>query len=246
MTMTSLGGLDDTLRVEGHRVRVRVRGSGRPLLLLNGIGAPLELWRPLTDRLDGVCSIAFDAPGSGRSRTPDVPLSIGGHAVLALGVLEELGCQRASVLGFSFGGLVAQEVARRAGPRLDRLVLAATSCGWGGLPGNLAALLQVVLPEVMADEQLPPGAGRPPDRLGSLYQVWAAASWSSVPWLGGVRRPTLVLTGDQDRVVPPGNARILSALLPDARVHTVPGGDHLCLVDRAADVAPVLRDFLGA
>ena len=244
---------DDMIDLDGRRVRVRVRGDGRPVLLLNGIGAPLETWLPLHRHLTGLRTIAYDTLGSGRSQSPRGPLPIAGHARLALRLLDELGYGSVAALGFSFGGLVAQELARLGADRVDRLVLVSTSCGWGGVPGP-ASLVALAAPEayfsasvsaLTADrdrDRLPP---RPrPRRLGHLNQFWAAATWSSAPWLHRVRQPTLLIAGAADPIVPAGNATILAALLPYAELHVVPGGGHLCLLERAAELAPLLHGFL--
>jgi len=260
---------EDSVLLGKQRVRVSVRGDGPPLLLLNGLGAPLELWEPLLTHLTGVRTIAFDTPGSGKSQTPRLPLSIRGHANLALSLLSALDCPRADVLGMSFGGMVAQEVAHIAPERVDRLVLASTSCGWGGVPGTPAALLSITTPDRYYSrtvfEQVSPTyiGGRegsdprfvrsqararlkaPPDPRGYMYQLWAAAAWSSLYWLPGISTPTLVVAGDSDPLVPPGNAQILSRLLPNARRHIVPGGGHLCLLERASELVPVMNQFFA-
>lgn len=267
MTMTATGRDERALRLGSQRVRVKISGEGRPVLLLNGVGAPLEIWQPLLRRLTGVRAISYDMPGSGGSAPPDLPLSVTGHARLALRLLDELGCGRASVLGFSFGGMVAQELARIAGHRLERLVLASTACGWGGVPGDPAALLSLTTPDRYYTRILQSaaadglssrrGSGSPPtwdlpptseaaSSRGRVYQFWAAATWSSLWWLHQVRQPTLVLTGDRDRVVPPVNARLLARLLPNARLHVVRDAGHLCLIERAASVGPLLDEFLTA
>lgn len=262
------------VRVGGQSVRVQVRGDGPPVLLLNGLGAPLELWQPLVDELGGHTTVALDAPGSGDSPAPAVPLTVAGHARLALRVLERLRRDGAlggpaSVLGFSFGGLVAQEVARQAGPAVRRLVLASTSCGVGSVPGAPSALLAVSTPdryysrslfqavapayvggresadERFLQEQAAVRAAHPPDPRGYLGQLWAAATWSSLPWLCTLRTRTLVLSGDRDPLVPYVNSQVLAAVLPDARLHVVAGGGHLSLLERAAELGPVLRDFLA-
>lgn len=259
----------ETIRLGSHQVRVRIHGEGPPLLLLNGLGAPLELWEPLTRRLEGFRTIALDAPGSGGSKPPALPLSIRGHARLALQLLDELTEPRVHVLGFSMGGMVAQELTHLDEARVDRLVLASTSCGWASVPGNPAALLAVSTParyysrrlfESVAPsyaggrESVDPGFLRrqgedrqqhPPSLSGYAYQLWAAATWSSAPWLGGIRRPTLVVSGDADPLVPPGNAQILAGLIAGAQTHLVRGGGHLCVLERAEEVAPVVAGFLG-
>lgn len=259
---------DEVVTVERLRIRVRVHGEGRPLLLLNGLGAPLELWDPLVGRLAGVRAIAFDAPGSGRSEPPCLPLSIRGHARLAVGVLDALGHRRVDVLGLSFGGMVAQELARVATGCVDRLVLASTSCGWGGVPSTAAALSAVQTPsryysrllfETVApyylggrestDRTFLGRQGRrrvesPPSTRGYLYQLIAAATWSSLHYLPRVAQPTLVLAGADDPLVPALNARILAGLLPRGRAVIVSRGGHLCLLDEAGRLAPLIDDFL--
>ncbi len=232
------------LRLGNRRVRVATSGDGPALLLLNGIGAPVEMWQPLLPQLGHVRAIAFDAPGSGRTASGSWPLTMRGHAQLALDVLDALDCPRAAVLGFSFGGLVAQELAFSARARVERLVLASTSYGWGSLPGSLPALLGLGSPDRFPST--PYMAHRDPiaDRRGRFFQAATAVSWSSAWWLWQVRQPALVVTGDLDTVVPAVNSFLLAALLPAARLHVVRGGGHLCILEQASELGAMLRDFL--
>jgi pimeloyl-ACP methyl ester carboxylesterase len=84
----------------------------------------------------------------------------------------------------------------------------------------------------------------PPTRRGYWLQALSISTWSSLPLLPLLRRPTLLSAGEDDPAVPPINARIMARLLPDAELHVVPGGGHLMLFDRAADIAPVIDRFL--
>ena len=86
----------------------------------------------------------------------------------------------------------------------------------------------------------------PPTPLGYAYQLYAVAGWSSLPWLHRISQPTLVVTGEDDPCVPPRNGRILAERLPDARLHVVPGGGHLFLLDEPENVAGTIRAFLDA
>jgi poly(3-hydroxyoctanoate) depolymerase len=258
------------LRVGGVAVRARVYGdgAGRPLLLLNGLGAPIELWQPLLNQLADVPVIAFDAPGSGDSQTPFLPLSIRGHARLALQVADRLGAGTVDVLGLSLGGMVAQQMAHIAPSRVHHLVLASTSCGWGSIPGSPAALLAVATPdryysraifEAVAPiyiggresqdrgfvhRQAATRMAHPPSVRGYLYQAWAAAFWSSLLWLAELAQPTLVIAGLADPLVPVVNAKLLAARLRHVQTCLVPGGGHLCLLERAPLLAPVITRFL--
>ena len=264
--------LSEMLTVCGHRVRVDVEGApaagGVPLLLVNGIGAPIELWRPLRRSLGGQ-TIAFDAPGTGESPPSAWPLRMREQAAIAAGVLDALGVDIADVLGFSYGGMVAQEFAVAYRDRLRRLVLASTACGWGGIPGSPVAVSILGLPHRNYSAQLfgalaPYYVGgaesrdrrflaeqgrlrarHPPSSRGYLYQWTAAASWSSLPWLRRLTAPTLVLTGSADPLVPAGNARILAQKIRGSTVHVMPDGGHLCLLQRAPEAAVVVNRFLS-
>src|SRR4051794_16200921 len=84
--------VERVVRLGGVRLQLREAGpaDGPPLLLLNGIGAHVGMWRPLEDALRGTRLIAFDAPGAGRSQTPPTPLTFAGHARVAERLLDAL------------------------------------------------------------------------------------------------------------------------------------------------------------
>ena len=85
---------------------------------------------------------------------------------------------------------------------------------------------------------------RPPTPWGYISQLYAVAGWSSLPWLHRIAAPTLVVTGAKDPIVPPINARLLGARIPNSTVHVVPDSGHLLLMDRAALTAQIISDFL--
>ena len=137
--------------VDGVRLRTSVRGTGSPLLLLTGIGAPLELSRPLEGGLNrhGVQTVALDAPGTGESSAYRLPRRMPGLARTVEQLLDALGYDRVDVLGVSFGGVLAQQLAHQAPDRVRRLVLAATAAGapfLGGVPGSPRALFELATP----------------------------------------------------------------------------------------------------
>ena len=258
------------VRAGGLRLRVARHGAGRPLLLINGIGANLDMWAPFARRVSDRELIAFDAPGTGLSQRPRGPLRMSGLARIVRALLDEFELERADVLGYSFGGGLAQELARREPDRVRRLVLCATGPGIGGVPPRPLAALMLATParyyhRRLLELSLPHIAGgntardpaalaehagerlaRPPDVIGYAYQLYAAAGWTSLPWLHRISAPTLVVAGDDDPSVPVGNARILAARLPNARVHVLTGGGHLFLLDEPENaIAPILS-FLDA
>ncbi|HEX2412659.1 MAG TPA: alpha/beta fold hydrolase, partial [Solirubrobacteraceae bacterium] len=134
------------VRAAGLRLRVARQGAGRPLLLITGIGANLDMWGPFARRVSDRELIAFDPPGAGLSQRPRRPLRMSALAEIVRALMDELALERADVLGYSFGGGLVQELARRAPDRVRRLVLCATGPGLGGIPPRPVAALMLATP----------------------------------------------------------------------------------------------------
>lgn len=253
------------------RLRTSVRGEGRPLLLITGLGASLDLATPFEEQLAarGRQVISFDAPGVGGSTPYRRPRRLPGLVRTIVRMLDQLGQDQVDVLGVSLGGAVAQQLARSAPDRVRGLVLAATAPGVGGLPGSPQVLVHLTTPrryrdpayyaqiagKIYGGEARRDPAGtvravlgpvRPPSTVGYLGQLFAISGWSSLPWLHTVRHPTLVLAGDDDPIVPLLNAHLMAWRLPDARLHVVRGGGHLFIIERPAEIAEVVTTFLDA
>ena len=122
-----------TVTAGGRRLRVAVRpgaGDGPPLLVCNGIGTPLEALEPFTAALDpAITVVRFDVPGAGGSAPTRLPYSVPWLAWLTGRMMTALGYRRFDVLGISWGGGLAQQLAVQYPRRCRRLVLVATSTG---------------------------------------------------------------------------------------------------------------------
>jgi poly(3-hydroxyalkanoate) depolymerase len=239
-----------------------------PLLLINGIGASLELLQPFVDALPSTKDvIRFDPPGVGGSPAPALPYRMGGLCRLIARMLSTLGYDRVDVLGISWGGGVAQHFAAFQPGRCRRLVLVSTATGALMVPARPGVLARMLTPRRYLDPGyllsvapvLYGGSARDdPARIGEfmhaenrvgaskgyLYQLAAAAGWTSLPFLPLIRQPTLIMAGDDDPLIPLPNARVLHALIRRSRLHVYHGG-HLGLVTEAAEHAPVVSRFLG-
>jgi poly(3-hydroxyalkanoate) depolymerase len=256
------------LEVSGIRIRVRLAGTGPPLLLVMGIGGNLDMWDPLISQLGARQLIAFDAPGTGGSGNARLPMTMRQHANVAVKVLDRLGFPTTDVLGVSWGGLLAQKLAITQPRRVRRLVLAATMPGMGSIPGGPAALSTLLTPrryysrahfEKVAPrlyggrarthpesvrDHLQYRLARPPSPMGYLAQMAATWTYSGLVSLHRVEAPTLVLAGDDDPIVPVVNARMLAQLIPDAELRIVSGGGHLFLLDGTEGIGAIIGRFL--
>jgi poly(3-hydroxyalkanoate) depolymerase len=256
--------------VGAQRLRVAVWAGGRgrvPLLLFNGIGASLEMLMPLADMLGDIPTIAFDVPGVGESPPPRLPYRLWMLARLASHLLDQLGVQRVDVLGVSWGGTLAQQFALQNPRRCRRLVLAATAQGALMVPGHPRVLRHFFTPrrhndpalrhriggliyggQARRDPQLMQSLDRcvkPASRYAYLLQQLAVVGWTSVFWLPLLRQPVLILAGQDDPVIPVVNARLMAALIRNARLHVFDDG-HLFVLSQPAQTARVLHDFLCA
>jgi poly(3-hydroxyalkanoate) depolymerase len=258
-----------TIDLDGQAVRVGIRHGNDnfpPLLIFNGVGANLELVEPFVAALKDLNVIVFDIPGVGGSPAPILPYRFSTLSVLTDRLLSRLGFDGpVDVLGVSWGGALAQQFAGLYPVRCRKLILAATSPGVIMVPAKLNVLSKMIMPRRYTDPaylekvgvELYGGAYRrdpallkehsrhiqAPAGRGYLYQLLAAWGWTSLPWLGTLRQPTLVIHGSDDPIVPLANAKILAARIRHASLYVVDDG-HLFIVSSAKEVAAVVRRFL--
>ncbi len=272
MSSTSSGERVRSISALGRTLRTSVRpGTDEerpPLLLMNGIGASLEVLQPFVDALDRRRTVVrFDVPGVGGSPPPVVPYNLATFTPVVAGMLDRLGFGGpVDVLGLSWGGGLAQHFAVQHRRRCRRLVLAATATGTLMVPAHPRVLSRMLTPRRHRDPEYARriageiyggtvrgeperaakalhAATRLGPRRGYYFQLAASTGWSSLPFLQLIRQPTLVLAGDDDPIVPVVNARIMAHLLPRARLHVYRGG-HIALVTEARELAPVVEGFL--
>ena len=235
------------------RVSVRPAAGGYadepPLLLCNGIGASLEALQPFVDALDpdrGV--VRFDVPGIGGSGLPPFPYPIAGLSSWVAALMTKLGHREFDVLGLSWGGGLAQQLAVQSRRRVRRLVLVATGTGALMVPAHPRVLARMLTPRRHRDPAYAAAhrrrdlrrhhAHRPAraarrccttltragPKRGYYYQLAAMTGWSSLPFLGLIRQPTLVMGGDDDPIIPVANPRMQARLIPARGCTSTPAG----------------------
>jgi pimeloyl-ACP methyl ester carboxylesterase len=256
--------------VAGLRLNVRQTGDGPPVLLINGLGAHTSMWGALERNLTGMRLISYDSPGVGGSPSKYPPPSIKKLADVLVKLLDQLALPQVDVLGYSFGGAVAQQLAYRYPDRVRRLVLTATLPGWGsvlGEPKSVAlaynplrylsrSLYESTIGDLAGGQARTSAAFRAqqsshrltqrPKLLAYYCQIATLTTWSSLPWLGEIAVPTLVVTGDDDPLVPPANSYLLAQRIEGARLLVVPDEGHLLLLDEHGQAHEPLREFFSS
>lgn len=255
-----------TARLAELDVCYEVRGEGHRLLFAGGTGGDLRQTPTVFDSALGrhFEVLAYDQRGMGRTSKPEGPYTMAGYADDAAALLDHVGWPDASVMGVSFGGMVAQELALRHQGRVRRLVLACTSSGGGGgasfplhqlegLDADARARRSLALADTRCDagwqaahpeeaaavlamvaERAAVGAGEPGGEQGARRQLDARRDHDTWDRLGGLDLPVLVCGGRHDGIAPPANQEALAARIPDARLELFDGGHYFLLQDRAA------------
>ena len=231
---------------------------GAPVLLVMGLGMTATGWWRTTPVLaEALTVIAFDNRGVGRSDRPPGPYSVAQMADDAIAVLDAAGHDAAHVYGISLGGMIAQEIALRHPRRVRALVLGATTPGgprampadeatlaffhrrtempalesvWASVPYNYAARTRESRGDAIAQD-IAQRLRFPIEPEPYAAQLQAALGHDTHERLAGIAVPTLVVHGDEDRMVHPDNAHLLAEAIPDAELRRYPQAAHLYPTD---------------
>jgi len=257
--------------VAGCELHVERRGDGEPLLLIQGLGANGMHWgEPFLAALEADFElILYDHRGTGQSGPLTGEVTTSSLAGDALALLDALELRRAHVLGFSMGGMVAQELALSAPERVLTLMLAGTSCGGTQSKPTEAAVVQALTAAVFTGDRervlrigfgfvvssefaAGPGrfaqfaevAKRHPASIPVLMSQQAAlVAHDTYARLRGIELPALVIHGREDRLMPPINGDLLAALIPGARLEPLEGVGHLMYWEQPERTAQIVREF---
>lgn len=257
-----------TTRPDGAEIAWYVEGSGSPVLLIMGLAYPAASWfRQVPALAKEHQVITLDNRGAGS--TGDVvgaPYTVEMMTEDCLAVLDAAGVDKAHVVGISMGGLMAQELAISHPQRVRSLVLMATHPGVadGVWPEEVHAFLAARLgmnPEESRESSIPFNYAEATSRE-LIEQDWAmraegtakpigyaaqggTALWSGLARIPQITAPTLVMYGEQDRLVDPGNGQKLLDAIPGARSAVVPGANHVLTTDQPDVVNGMLLDWFA-
>jgi len=249
-----------------------IHGQGEPLVMIMGLSANVDWWDPvIVERLSKRYQLLlFDNRGAGRTEKPQMTYTIALMAQDTVELMTQVGIEKAHILGVSMGGMIAQELALHYPERVNKLILACTNCGGTqsivappdviglftnrtGTPDEIKQrMFKVLFPdEYIANhadqlEQLWLRAIRAPIPTDALLrQLEAIQTFSTYDRLDQIQAPTLVMTGDQDILVPPKNAEIIAGRIPGARLEIFEGGGHGFTGQFPDKFCQVVEEFLG-
>ena len=256
--------------VENHGARIYwdEQGQGAPVVLIMGLGYTSHMWHRTRPVLSAhYKTIALDNRGVGRSDVPPGPYSIALMASDAAAVLDAAGAESAHIFGVSMGGMIAQEFALQYPKRVRSLVLGCTAAGGPTAVRADAEATQMLMtrnkmtpeqalvapvpfiydsttPRERIDEDLAirkPWLPRPEAYTAQLQGIIA---WETYSRLSGITAPTLVMHGEHDRLVPPGNGKLIAERIPGAKLVMIPHASHLFTTDQPETAHRAILEFL--
>lgn len=258
------------LTVGDIQIAYEIHGEGHPLVLISGVGYGGWFWHQVVPALaEHFQVVTFDNRGAGGTDKPDGPYTTAMMAADTAGLLDALGVQKAFVLGHSLGGFIAQELALARPELVEKLILASTTYGGPNVipitPEALEVLTKrdgdpVELVRQGIQVACAPGfADRHPEVVQELLehrltnpvppaqyqaQVMAGATHNAEDRIGLITCPVLVLFGEHDKVVPPGNAELLARKLPNAQVKILPNVGHVFPIEDPEATVQSILEFL--
>ncbi len=251
----------------GARIHWDEQGSGAPLLLIMGLGWPYQGWWRLRPVLsEKYRTIALDNRGVGRSEAPAGPYSIAQMAADAAGVLNAARVNTAHIFGVSMGGMIAQEFALQYPKKVRSLILGCTAAGGpeavraeeeavlrtrGQDPDQFARAINPFIYDAGTSPQLveeDTAVRRKWYASADVYfaQLQAVTAWEAYSRLAQISAPTLVIHGENDRLVPAENGKRIAGRIPGAKLVTIPGASHVFTTDQPAVAQAAILDFLDA
>ena len=263
MTDTELG----TAQVSGYSIAYRQAGQGPALVLLHGFLCDSRCWRRQLGGLsDQFRVVAWDAPGAGLSPDPPESFTTTDYARCLAGFLDQLGIDRAHLVGLSWGGILAQEFYRHYPKRLRSLILADTYAGWrGSLPesvwrerletclrdstGPAEAVVAKFLPGLFTQRVSEDVRDELSAILSEFHPVGfrvmsrSSAETDTTDLLPRIDVPTLVLWGDDDRRSPIHVAHKLHGAIPSAQLAIIPNAGHVSNMEQPEAFNARVRRF---
>jgi 3-oxoadipate enol-lactonase len=231
------------------------------LVFANSLGTDLRMWLEVTDRLPAFRCISYDKRGHGLSAKPEGHWTIGDLADDLAALLDELQIARATVIGCSVGGMIAQSFALRHPGRARGLVLSNTAAqigtadGWQAridavANGGLAAIADAILdrwfaPAFRASAQALPWRSLLclSDAAGYIGICRVLAATDLRAQVTGLQLPVLMLAGSEDQATPAELVQQTAALIPGAKLVTLQGSGHIPAIDAPAATAHLIEDF---
>ncbi len=249
--------MKELVRAGEVELSVEQRGDGEAVVLVAGGFMDMDQWEAQMEALGGPYRvIRFDHRGVGESEKPTEGYSIEQLAADTAALIGALDAGPCVLWGNSLGGLVALEVALRFPEAVRALVLSASSAGAKGAPTPQATQNAMFAGAALPVEQVAEAlmhvlfatsypSEHPGPMIASMGPLQSAMKYEPLGRLGDLAAPALILHGEEDRLIPVENARMLGEAITNAEVVIVERAGHAVVVEAADAVNAAVEGFIS-
>ncbi|MCP3742087.1 alpha/beta fold hydrolase [Rossellomorea sp. BNER] len=258
------------IQVNGLMIHYEIKGKGKPLVILHGMGNNSQSWK---NQLDGLSEhftiIAWDAPGYGKSSDPDEELrNFSQFADVLKGFIENLNYESVTILGHSMGSAIALDFCHRNPQMVDALIISDATRGSAGLSKeenekkleirlkNIDTLKPTEIAKKRVKELLAPEPKKEVEKeaerimsqvrpMGYRSVAYSLFHLNQMDTLSSISVPTLIICGELDKVTPVSESQIFHELIPNSTFVIIPRSGHLCYQEDPASFNSVVYNFIS-
>jgi len=259
-------------RIEKLNIYYEIIGRGAPLVMIRGVSSNSDHWYEQVPVLSKKFQLlVFDNRGIARSSDPGGSFSTKDMAADTIALMNAVGIKKAHVLGYSMGGMIAQEIALANPEKINGLILVATDCGislrikarpecsrlfsemirLGTSEAKTAAAACLFAkrtfesrPDII--QRYTEVSLRFPASQKILERQWEAITrHDACSRLQNIAAPTLAITASEDVLIPPENSRVLAERIPDAQMRSIDGGGHMFVIEQPVQFNEAVIGFLN-
>jgi pimeloyl-ACP methyl ester carboxylesterase len=239
----TINGIDIYYEVYGE-------GNGDPVILLHGgLSNGDHFVNQIPALADDHEVIVMDSRGHGRSSFDETPISYEVMASDVLGLMDHLGIDKASIVGWSDGGIIGLEIAINDPERLDKVVAYGANFDPTGVRLDVGqnAYFNAYIEAAAAEyQENSPAPERWDEFLGNISNMWATQPNYTEEQLQSITTPFLILDGEEEEAIDLNQTKLMALLIPEAELVLMPGTGHFAMFEQPEEFNRIVEEFLDA
>ncbi len=238
-----------TAKINGIDLYYEVHGDGPPLVLLHGgLGSAAYFQNQIPVLAEKYKVIAVDSRGHGRSSFDEQPISYDLMTSDVLALMDQLGIDKADLVGWSDGGIIGLDMAINHPERLNKVVAYGANYDPSGVRADIgeSEKFNAYIEKASEDYQkLSPAPERWDEFLANIGNMWATEPNYTDEQLAAITTPMLILDGEEEEAIDTNHTRKMASLIPGAELVLIPGTGHFAFWEKPDEFNKIILDYLA-
>jgi pimeloyl-ACP methyl ester carboxylesterase len=239
----------ETVEINGANIYYEVYGAGEPLILIHGgLGNGMYWVNQIPVFAAKYQVIVMDSRGHGRSSFDEQPITYALMASDVLGLMDHLKIAKASIVGWSDGGIIGLEIAIHNPERLNKVVAYGANFDPTGVRLDVGdnAYFNAYIERASEDYQvLSPAPERWDEFLNNIGTMWATLPNYTEDELMAITTPFLILDGEKEEAIDLNQTKLMALLMPNAELKLMPGTGHFAMMEQPDEFNTIVMDYLA-